>query len=204
MGNLMTHPSIIISSKTIFEGDYSLSHNVIIGYKHGKSEHPTILGKDIKIGSFTVIEDDVRIGHSSYVDHYCAVNSGTRIGVNSRILYGAKIHSNCQIGNNCIIGGDIPERIVIENDVTFLGAIAHSYRNATYDWDEVDEPSPTIKEGSVIGLNALIIGGINIGSNCYVGAGEILRHDLPNNSVYLHGRVHQIVQFRGLIKIRFK
>ncbi len=198
------HPSIIISPDTIFQGEFELSHNTVIGYRYGKSEYKTVLGSNIKIGSFSVIEDDVQIGKDSFIDHHCTIYKGSRIGDNVRIIYGAKIFGESQIGNNCIIGGDLPERIVIKNDVTFLGSVAHSYRNASYDWDENEEQSPLIQSGSIVGLDALLVGGITIGENCYVAAGEILKHDLPDNTVYLNGQIHPISHFRGLIKTRFK
>ncbi|GHU13792.1 hypothetical protein FACS1894161_4060 [Spirochaetia bacterium] len=61
----------------------------------------------------------------------------------------------------------------------------------------------TIGDGSIIGVNALIIGGITIGKNCYISAGEILRTNLDDNMVFVKGKVLPITEFKGLIKTRY-
>lgn len=84
-----------------------------------------------------------------------------------------------------------------------MGEVAHSHYNPTLDWDTTDEPSPIIGEGSIIGVNAIIVGGISIGKNCYVSAGEIIRTDLEDNMVFIKGKAIPISKFKGLIKTRF-
>jgi UDP-3-O-[3-hydroxymyristoyl] glucosamine N-acyltransferase len=162
------------------------------------------VGSNVKIGAFCYIDDGIILGDNCEIADYCAIYSGTKIKDNLKLLYGAKIFSNAKIGNNCIIGGDIPERTILEDDVSFLGEIAHSHRDASLDWDTTDEPSPVIKQGSIIGDKSLIVGGITIGAGCYIGAGETLRHDIPAQTVYYKGQIKDIKSWRGLIKTRFK
>ena len=197
------YSSVNIAINTNFLGKSELSDQVTIGYRYGMPGEPVILGDNFKIGTFCVIEDNVRIGNNALIDHHCVIYTGSRIGNDVKILYGARIYPDASIGHNCIIGGHTPDRIVIGNNVTFMGTVAHSYRNAAIEWDDAEEPSPVIKDGSIIGLNSLIVGGITIGYNCYIAAGEILRHDLPDNSVFLNGEMHPISKFRGFIKTRF-
>lgn len=161
------------------------------------------LGKNINIGRFCFIEGGVSIGDNFVLDDYCAVYSGAKIGSNVKLLYGKKIYGNAHIGNDCIIGGNIPERCILGDRVTFMGEVAHSHYNPTLDWDTTDELSPIIGDGSIIGVNALIVGGITIGKNCYVSAGEIIRTNLEDNMVFLKGKVIPISKFKGLIKTRF-
>jgi acetyltransferase-like isoleucine patch superfamily enzyme len=84
-----------------------------------------------------------------------------------------------------------------------MGEVAHSHYQPKRDWDQTDEPSPTIGEGSIIGVNAILVGGISIGKNCYVSTGEILRVNLPDNSVYIKNKIVDIKSFRGLIATRY-
>ena len=161
------------------------------------------IGKNSTIGRFCFIEGNVFIGENFVLDDYCAVYSGARIGNNVKLLYGKKIYGKALVGNDCIIGGNVPERCVLGDRVTFMGEVAHSHYDPTLDWDTTDEPSPTIGEGSIIGVNAIIVGGVSIGKNCYVSAGEIIKTDLEDNMVFIKGKVIPISNFKGLIKTRY-
>ena len=196
-----TDKNIFISKNVNVEG-LKIGNFSMIGDDNEQPRNLT-LGKNISIGRFCFIEGTVFIGDNFILDDYCAVYSGAKIGNNVKLLYGKKIYGNAQIGNNCIIGGNIPERCILGDKVTFMGEVAHSHYNPMLDWDTTDEPSPTIGDGSIIGVNALIVGGITIGNNCYVSAGEIIRTNLEDNMVFLKGKVIPISKFKGLIKTRF-
>jgi acetyltransferase-like isoleucine patch superfamily enzyme len=190
-----------------------VSDNVKYGEKVSVGEYSIVGGADITqilhigssthIGSFCKICSGCIIGSYCEIDDYCAIYSNVSIGDRVKVLYGKKVYSGAVIGHDCIIGGNIPERMILDDRVTFMGEVAHSHYNPKNDWDTTDEPSPHIGTGSIIGTNALLIGGITIGSNCYVSAGEILRHDLPENSVFYKNKIYMLSDFRGLIQTRF-
>ena len=136
------------------------------------------------------------------IDNYCRIGNHVIVGESSKILYGAQLYDRCVIGKHCIIGSDVSERVVIEDYVTFMGLMAHSHRNPNLDWDTTDEPSPIIREGSVVGVGAIIVGDATIGPFSYVGAGEIVRHDIPPHTVYLKGQMSSIDSWRGFIRVR--
>jgi UDP-2-acetamido-3-amino-2,3-dideoxy-glucuronate N-acetyltransferase len=156
----------------------------------------------VTIGRFCIVDDNATIGPDSVLDDYTAVYGTAVMGRGTRLLYGAKVFDRAEIGDWCIIGGDISERAVLEDRVTFMGRMAHSHYNPASDWDTTDEPSAYVEEGAVIGDAAILIGGIRVGRGAYVGAGEILRHDLPPHTVLVQGRVVPISHFRGLIRSR--
>jgi len=194
--------NIFISDVIKFAGHAEIGHCSMIG-DAGVLQRNGAIGENAKIGRYSLIEGGINIGRNFELDDYCAVYSGTTIGNYVKLLYGKKIYGRSIIGDNCIIAGNIPERCILENNVTFMGEVAHSHYNPKKDWDTTDEPSPVIGAGSIIGVNALLIGGIKIGHNCYVSAGEILRHDLPNNKVFLKNKMYDIQHFKGLIKTRY-
>lgn len=154
------------------------------------------------IGRFVIIEDGALIGDGCSIDDYCAVYAGAVIGPSTKLLYGARAHSHCRIGADCIIGGSVAERAILGDRVTYMGEMAHSHYNPRNDWDTTDEPSPVIGTGTVIGVNALLIGGIRVGRGCYVGAGEVLRHDMPDGWALVKGELKPITEFRGLLRTR--
>jgi serine acetyltransferase len=83
-----------------------------------------------------------------------------------------------------------------------MGEIAHSHRDATLDWDTTEEPSPRIYRGSVVGVNAIIIGARKIGPCAYVGAGEIVRTDVGDHMAFVKGELKPLSDFRGMFKTR--
>jgi acetyltransferase-like isoleucine patch superfamily enzyme len=190
-----------LSDSVKVEGEFQLGHNSVVG-DFGASGRPALIGSDARIGRYCIVEGGVTIGSHLDMDDYCAIYSGSNIGNNVKLLYGKKIYGRSLIGDNCIIGGNVPERCKLADNVTFMGEVAHSHYDPTRDWDNTDEPSPIIGYGSIIGVNALIIGGISIGEDCYVSAGELLRHDLPDHSVYLKGQIYPISHFKGMLRTR--
>ena len=192
---------VVICSSAIFQGKYNIGNYSIIG--ESSSGNVITIGDNAHIGSFCLLYDGSQLGCSIEIDDYCAIYSNTKVGNRVKLLYGKKIYSKSVIGDDCIIGGNIPERMILADRVTFMGEVAHSHYNPKSDWDTTDEPSPEVGEGSVIGVNSLIIGGVHIGRNCYVSAGEILRCDLPDNSVFLKGRIYPLSNFKGLFQTRY-
>lgn len=193
--------NIIITEDLLFSGDLRIGHCSVVG-DIGSPSRLVRLGSNARIGRFAVIEGGVSIGDSFELDDYCAVYSESILGNNVKLLYGKKIYGKAVVGDNCIIGGNVPERCKIADNVTFMGEVAHSHYDPKRDWDNTDEPSPSVGEGSVVGVNALLVGGITIGRNCYVSAGEILRHDLEDNMVFIKGHIYPLEFFKGLIKTR--
>lgn len=158
----------------------------------------------MQVGQFCIISPSASIHPSCELDDYTAVYGNAVVGARSKILYGARIYDRAVIGSDCIIGGGVSERAVLGDRVTYMGSMAHSHYDASADWDSTDEPSARIEVGSFVGEGAILVGGIHLGAGCYVGAGEVLRHDLPRETVYLRGAIYPISHFRGLIKNRLE
>lgn len=190
-----------IHPATVVGADVSIGFCTRIG-GGADSEAPTRIGRGVRIGAFCLIDSGVELADGVYVDHYCRIASGARIGPRTRILYRAQIFEQVVIGKDCIIAGDLVDRTVVGDNVTFQGNTAHSHRDATGDWDETKEPSPIIKSGSVVGVGALLIGGVIIGPRSYVAAGERVTCDVQQEMVLLSGGLKPLSAFRGLIKVR--
>lgn len=62
-----------------------------------------IIGDNSYVGSFTVIEQGVKIGDNASVYPNVYIGDGVRIGDNVTIYAGAKIYEGCVIGSNVII-----------------------------------------------------------------------------------------------------
>jgi len=62
-----------------------------------------VIGENVYIGDFTVVESSAKIGNNSKIYPQVYVGEGVEIGENSLIYPGVKIYEGCKIGNNCII-----------------------------------------------------------------------------------------------------
>jgi len=190
------HPEIV------FAGTAHVGFSSCVGYGSTADGKTTYIGNGVHIGAFCVIEHGAHIEADVLIDHYCRIACGARIGAKTRILYRAQVFDNVRIGRDCIIGGELVDRTIVGDEVTFQGNTAHSHRDPTGDWDETEEPSPVIERGSVVGIGALLIGGITIGPRAYVAAGEIVTCNVPEGKVLKGGDLWPLSHFRGVIKVR--
>ena len=62
-----------------------------------------VCGKDIYVGHFAVIEDNVKIGDNAQIHPHVHIAQNCQIGKNVRIFAGVRIYEDCIIGDNCVI-----------------------------------------------------------------------------------------------------
>ena len=190
-----------IHTATVFDGEASVGFCSRVG-DGATDDEPVRIGDGVRIGSFCIVEAGAQLGAGVQVDHYCRIARGVRVGQATKLLYRAQVFDEVTIGYNCIISGELVDRTIVGNHVTFQGNTAHSHLDATGDWDETEEPSPIIESGSVVGVGALVIGGITVGPRAYVSAGERVTCDVPEGMVLLAGKLKPLSDFRGMIKVR--
>lgn len=190
---------IFVHEKVKIGKNVTIGHYSCIGF--GDPEDGEIIIEDnVSIGAFCVIHFGAILKEGAYIDHRCVIGIEVEIGRNTKVLSGKEVTYKAKVGNNCIIGGNVADRTIIEDDVRYLGEIAHTHRDASLSWDEIEEPSPIIYKGSVVGVNALIIGARKIGPCAYVGAGEIVRTDVGEGIALIEGKRQTVNSLRGFIK----
>lgn len=185
-GRLDVHTTVTVGEYTVIE-----ESSDDVGY----------VGAGSEVGSFCRIAASARIGERVIVDHYVLVGERTEIGDDTRLLYRVSVYNDVRIGRRSIVSGDVPNGVLIGNDVIYMGEIAHSHRNADIPWDNYQEPSPIINDCSVVGVRALLIGPVCVGPRSYVGAGEVVRHDIPPETVFMRGHLTPLGRWKGLISL---
>lgn len=136
---------------------------------------------------------------SSYVDENVSIGEGTKIWHFSHILKDTKIGKNCVIGQNVTIGPavkignrckiqnnvSIYKSVILEDDV-FCGpsCVFTNVYNPRSFVERKDKFLPTlVKKGATIGANATVICGVTIGRYSFVGAGALVKRDVPDYSL---------------------
>lgn len=194
---------IFIHDKVKIGKNVTIGHGSCVGY--GDPEDGVIIIEDnVEIGAFCIIHFGAIIRESAYIDHKCVIGIEAEIGSNTKVLSEKEVAWKAKIGANCIVGGNVPDRTIIEDNVTYLGEIAHSHRDPSKDWDSTEEVSPIIKEGTFIGVHALLIDVKTIGPCSYIGAGEKLKYGLEEGMALIEGKKKKLSELRGFIKSRCK
>jgi UDP-2-acetamido-3-amino-2,3-dideoxy-glucuronate N-acetyltransferase len=133
---------------------------------------------------------------SSYVDQPCEIGEGTKIWHFSHIMKNAKLGKGCILGQNVLVSPDVVvgDNCKIQNNVSlYTGVVLEDdvfcgpscvFTNVINPRSQIvrrDEYRQTIvKRGATIGANATIVCGATLGRYCFIGAGAVVRGDVPD------------------------
>ena len=138
---------------------------------------------------------------SSYIDPPCEIGEGTRIWHFCHIMPNARIGRNCSLGQNVVIASDvvIGDNVKIQNNVSvYTGVIVEDdvflgpscvFTNVINPRSQINRKSeyrrPLVKRGATVGANATIVCGGTIGRYAFIGAGAVVRGDVPDYALML-------------------
>ncbi len=113
----------------------------------------------------------------------------------SRFLTGIEIHPGARIGSSFFIDHGMG---VVIGETTEIGSNVTIYQGVTLGGTgkEKGKRHPTIGNNVVIGTGAKVLGPIEIGDNCRVGAGSVVLSAAPPNSTVV-GIPARVVYFNG-------
>jgi len=139
---------------------------------------------DYFVHDSSFVDTGAQIGTGTKIWHFCHVMSGARIGERCNIGQNVFIAADVQVGSNVKIQNNISlyTGVIVEDDV-FLGPsmVFTNVINPRSHVNRKDEYRTTlIRKGASIGANATILCGITLGQYCFVGAGAVVTHDVPD------------------------
>lgn len=104
---------------------------------------------------------------------------------------GIEIHPGAKIGRNLFI--DHGSGVVI-GETAEIGDNCTLYHGVTLGGtsNEKVKRHPTLGNNVMVGAGAILLGPIVIGDCSRIGANEVVRHDVPSESVYVNGEVHTL------------
>jgi UDP-2-acetamido-3-amino-2,3-dideoxy-glucuronate N-acetyltransferase len=129
------------------------------------------------------VDDGAVIGPGTKVWHFCHVMPGAVIGERCNLGQNVVVMPGTRIGNNVKIQNNVSiyEGVVLEDDVfcgpscvftNVLNPRSHVPRKSEY-------RETLVRRGATIGANATVVCGITLGEYCLVGAGAVVRRDVP-------------------------
>jgi len=164
--------------KILNMAEESLKNKVSVSY---------IKEKKYFVHSTSIVDEDVEIGEGTKIWHF------------SHVLRSSKIGEKCIIGQNVMIGPDVTigDRCKIQNNVSiykgvtledeiFVGPAAvftNVYNPRAFIERKHEFKDTLVKRGATIGANATIVCGITIGKYAMVGAGAVVKKDVPDHAI---------------------
>jgi len=140
-------------------------------------------------------EDKIFVHPSSFVDEPCQIGEGTKIWHFSHVMPNVTIGKNCILGQNVHIasGVVIGNNVKIQNNVSlYMGVYLEDdvfcgpscvFTNVINPRSQINRHNEymhtLVKRGATIGANATIICGSTIGRYAFIGAGAVVRCDVP-------------------------
>lgn len=140
--------------------------------------------------------------------------SGFRMEMPENIIIG----DNCSFGENTLLaaaGNGKPNHY--SNSYILIGDNVELHKNVTvltggHYWENVDSThaisrSVTIDNNAVILSNSIILPGVHIGKNALIGAGSVVTHDIPLNTIAVGNPCRpmkkRVEKFNGASYIRY-
>ena len=142
------------------------------------------------------VDDDCEIGEGTKIWHFCHVMSNCKIGKDCSLGQNVFVASKVILGNNVKVQNNVSiyEGVFCEDDV-FLGPsmVFTNVYNPRSGVTRKDEYLKTIvKIGASIGANATIVCGNNIGQYAFIGAGAVIKTEVPDYALMVGVPARQI------------
>jgi acetyltransferase-like isoleucine patch superfamily enzyme len=138
----------------------------------------------------TELTAGVIVGDQACIRERVVIGEGTVIGA------GALVENNVMIGARCRIqaGVYITAYTTIEDDVFIAPRVVTTNDNymGRSERRHAERRGPTIRRGARIGGGAVLLPGIEIGEEAFVGAGAVVLRDVPPRAVVVGNPARQI------------
>ena len=138
---------------------------------------------------------------SACIDEPCEIGAGTKIWHFCHVMPRARIGERCVLGQNVLVGSDvvIGRNVKIQNNVAVYTGVELEddvFCGPSCVFTNVSNPRSQlvrrnlyertlVRLGATIGANATIVCGITIGRHAFVGAGDVVRTDVPDYALML-------------------
>ena len=205
-----TGENVVIYPGTVIGKGCRIGDNVVLGKQPALSPRSTAKREELP---------PLELGDGTVVSAGAVVFAGTRIG--ARVILGDQscVRERCELGDDVVVG----RGSLVENDTT-IGARTKIQANAyvtAYSALEEDvfiapcvvttndnfmgrteqrhalRKGPTIRRGARIGGGAVLLPGIDVGEEAFVGAGAVVLRDVPARTVVVGNPARQIKDVPG-------
>src|SRR4029079_16049849 len=135
------------------------------------------------------VDDPVEIGSGTKIWHFSHVQAGARLGERCILGQNVNVANDVVIGNNCKIQNNVSvyTGVELEDDV-FCGPSC-VFTNVINPRSQINRHSQylrtLIRRGATLGANCTIVCGATVGRYAFIGAGTVVRGDVPDYALML-------------------
>jgi len=144
---------------------------------------PVQIGPGCAIGCNSVLYTNVTLGERVLIGDQSAVREGTVLEDLVVIGQGTKVHRDLRIGKRSRVSYSSVIGAIVEEDVFIGPGISATDDNNVYltrfGFQDIQRRPPIIRRFAVIGLNATLVPGVEIGEGAFVAAGAVVTKDVP-------------------------
>ena len=142
---------------------------------------------DFFVHQSAYIEDDVQIGEGTKIWHFSHVLNNSRLGKGCTIGQNVVVGPEVTVGDRCKIQNNVSvyKGVTLEDEV-FCGpscVFTNVYNPRAFIERKHEFRETLVKKGATIGANATIVCGATIGKYAFIGAGAVVKHDVPDYAV---------------------
>lgn len=123
------------------------------------------IGENTNIWQFVVILENAKIGNNCNINAHCFIENDVIIGNNVTVKCGVYIWDGIIIEDNVFVGPN----------VTFTNDKLPRSKQYPKDFQKT-----ILSEGSSVGANVTILGGVHVGKYSLIGAGSVVTKDVPD------------------------
>lgn len=140
-------------------------------------------------------KSDYFVHESSYVDEGAQIGKGTKVWHFCHIMGGAVIGERCSFGQNVVVmnGVKVGNNVKVQNNVSIYEGVeleddvfcgpSMVFTNVINPRSHIPRKNEyrrtLVKKGSSIGANATIVCGATLGEYSFIGAGAVVKGDVP-------------------------
>lgn len=144
-------------------GDRCMVGSCVAVYRGSK------LGEGVLVADLASVREDVEVGDFTIIGRGVAVENDTRIGRYVKIETNAYVTAHTVVEDRCFIA----PMVTMTND-NFLGRTEERFKYTK---------GPHLKKGARVGANATLMPGVVLGEDAVVGAGSLVKRDVPPRKV---------------------
>lgn len=133
------------------------------------------IGPDTLIWQFTIVLPGAVIGRNCNINSHCFIENKVKIGNNVTVKCGVYLWDGVTIEDNVHLGPN----------VTFTNDL---YPRSKHKFSLMET---TVMKGASVGANATILCGVTIGEYALIGAGSVVRKDVPRNTIWMGNPARQ-------------
>ena len=144
--------------------------------------------KSAEVSPDAVLKDGVTIWNNAQIREHAVIGENSIISKNVYIDFEVSIGKNCKIQNNVSVyhGVRIEDGVFVGPHVCFTNDKVPRAINpdgtvkSGKDWEIT---KTIVKYGASIGAHSVILPGVTIGKFAMVGAGSVVTHNVPSNTI---------------------